>query len=569
MTNSPAEPSRRHYTASRRWTVAALLFGVAAFLLAASRINHGLADSRLPSGPGLTPDEPLYVSQGVYLFESLLDHGPAFFTPQAAQEVFGAKGYLPDHPPLGRMVLGCFHQCTSWMFATDDLVFNICAARLGSCFLFGLAVCLLFQFSQRRYGPVTAVAAAVVLMLMPRVVGHARLATLETITMLTWLMAMLPLLTWWTGPQPPTTRQSLISGILFGLLLLTKMQAVFLPPLIVAWAIWQFRLSAVRPLLIWGVTAGCLFLFGWPWLWLDPVEHVMQYLGRSTERPVLYVWYWAERYADRSVPWTYPWVMTLLTVPLTIPLLAGWRLFVQRWQADRVEQLAALSVAWPLLVFSLPGTPVYDGTRLFLVIMPLLALLCGGTIALLLNHLIAEWRQRKTGDTGFTWRSGVNMATAVAVPVTLLLSALNLGPFSLDSYNPLGQVIQSRAPDAPPFEACYWSDALNGDFWRQVPQNSTVMVAPVSHQFQLRDLQMMIPELTARNIQLVPFEYDPVLQKGLLLLNHRLADLRPSLRHPPEGARIIAEIKSKGTTLARLIDTSECVWTSVPDWTED
>ena len=43
--------------------------------------------------------------------------------------------------------------------------------------------------------------------------------------------------------------------------------------------------------------------------------------------------------------------------------------------AGEPEKLALATVVFPLFVFALPGTPVYDSARLFLVVTPLLALL--------------------------------------------------------------------------------------------------------------------------------------------------------------------------------------------------
>ncbi|MEO1983915.1 MAG: hypothetical protein ABGZ24_25665, partial [Fuerstiella sp.] len=75
-----------------------VLFAVVAFFLAAARINHGLIDSSLPSGPGLTLDESFNIGQGIYVLEAFLHHGPLLFTPSVAEEVFGDPVYLPDFP---------------------------------------------------------------------------------------------------------------------------------------------------------------------------------------------------------------------------------------------------------------------------------------------------------------------------------------------------------------------------------------------------------------------------------------------------------------------------------------
>jgi hypothetical protein len=81
-----------------------------------------------------------------------------------------------------------------------------------------------------------------------------------------------------------------------------------------------------------------------------------------------------------------------------------------------------------------------------------------------------------------------------------------------------------------------------------------VYVAPVCHQFQLPDIEMLVPVVQQRGIRLIAWDYDPS-QRGLLLLIHRLADLRPNLREDPTGSERISEVQMGGVTLVRLIRT--------------
>ncbi|MBC7966203.1 MAG: hypothetical protein H7Z17_09800, partial [Fuerstia sp.] len=127
-------------------------------------------------------------------------------------------------------------------------------------------------------------------------------------------------------------------------------------------------------------------------------------------------------------------------------------------------------------------------------------------------------------------------------------------PYAISQYGPLAGGNNGAAWMG--MESSYWSDGLNRSFWEQVPENSTVFVAPVSHQFQLQAIMSLVPIVQQRGIRLVPYEYDPEKQKGLLLLIHRLADLPPELRVVPRGATVVAETRLDYVILARLIDTS-------------
>jgi len=512
-------------------------------------VDHGTGIGRF-DGPGLTIDESFNIEQGVYLVDALVQHGPMIFSPSGARKVFGSKDYLPDHPPLGRVMLGTAHFLTSWCISgSESTAYNVPAARLGSCFAFAVTVMLLAEFCHRRFGWASAVCVSILMITTPSLLGHARLAALESVTNLSWVMAMLPLLAWWTGSRPPSILQACVSGMLWGLLLLTKVQGILLPPIVFVWAVWKFREQSLLPLLCWSICGSVLFLVAWPWLWLDPVHNLAQYLGRTAERPTLYCWYLGTRFADKQVPWHYPFVLTLATLPVgaVLCLLASVRLK----RPDSMDQLLLLSLAIPLAVFAVPGTPVYDGNRLFLIVMPTIMLLAARAFSQLGTWLTPAI-QSSPGPVP-------NSVARWQMAVLLLLAIQPFGspvcsPYALCQYGPMAGGTQGAAWLG--LESSYWSDGLNAEFWKQVPENSTVYVAPVSHQFQLQDMMSLVPIVQQRNIKLVPYEYDPDKQQGLLLRIHRLADLRPELRTVPPGATVVAEVRLGAVVLARLIQTS-------------
>ena len=524
---------------------------MAALLLSASRVNHGLIDSNLPAGPGLTIDESINVRQGNYLSDAFFQHGPLMCFPGAATDVYGGPDYLSDHPPLARFILGTTHSVASGLISgAENSVANVPASRLGSSLGLAFTVVLMSVFVHRRYGFATALTAGVVLMIMPRVIGHSRIASLETITTLSWFAALLPLLTWWTGEKPPTIGQTLISGVLWGLLMLTKIQGIMLPPVILLWAVFRYRHLAIMPLAIWSITGLSVFFCGWPWLWLDPVTNVTSYFVKSSDRQIVHCWYMGQRFVHNAVPWHYVPMILLATVP--VHATCGFALRLIRRRLDAVEWLLLLSVLLPLVVFARPATPVYDGTRLFLFVMPAIAILAARGL---------------TGTAQYWMTGGARRMAVVAGGLLLLVDVTwtisQAGPYAADTY--CAAVSPSDSTE-PFFEACYWGDALNGEFWRQVPEDSTVYVAPVLHEVSLPDMITMIPIVQQRNIRMEPFYYDPQKQRGLILLVHRLADLRPELRSVPDGAVVVAEARLGDTVLARLIDTTEGTWSELPEW---
>jgi hypothetical protein len=538
--------------------------GLAAFLLSAARINHGLVDSPLPAGPGLTTDESINIRQGIYLFDAFTQHGPLMLLPGKAQDVYSDPGYMADYVPLGRFLLGAAHELTAWAIPGAELsIVNVPAARLASSGALAVTVMLLVMWTGRRYGTLTAVLAAVLFLLMPRVVGHSRIASLETLTTLTWFAALMPLLAWWTGDRPPTTRQAVISGILWGVLMLVKIQAVFLPPVITLYAFAMFRKRAFVPLSIMAVCGMAVFFCGWPWLWLDPIHNTLSYLASTTKRLSVNNWYLGERLADKNTPWHYPFVMLATTIPLHAGCCFALRLLYRKW--DSTERLLLLSVVLPLLAFAFPGTPVYDGLRLFLFVLPAVAILAArGIVMLFTRDWLSSDQIAANGERSLRVLSRPMVAAiCVVLGTDVAATATQHGPFAADAWNSAVRLLDSES-DA--FEASYWGDSLNGDFWKQVPEGSTVAIAPVLHGVLLQDLMSMVPIVDQRNIQLVPFYYEPEKQRGLVLLLHRLADLPPGLRTAPEGNEPLVEVQLNRRVLARLVDTSQVTWPEKPKW---
>lgn len=520
----------------------------AALALSAMLVDHGTGISRL-NGPGLTIDESFNIEQGVYLVDEFTQQGPLIFSPSGAKRAFGSQSYLPDHPPLGRIFLGVAHYLTSWCIAgSESAAYNVPAARLGSCFVFAVTVLVLAEFCQRRFGWASAVCVAILMIGTPSLLGHARLAALESATNLAWVVALLPLLGWWTESRPPSTLRACLSGVFWGLLLLTKVQGILLPPIVFLWAVWQYRRFSVWPLTCWLICGTVVFFAAWPWLWLDPMHNFAHYLGRTAVRPTLFCWYFGERFADKQVPWHYPFVITLFTLPASALLCLLARIKMK--QPDAIDQLLVLSIAVPLLVFALPGTPVYDGNRLFLIVMPAIMILAGRAFSRF---------KSATGETGTPSSGPVPRSVSRWLAAVLVLLAIQpigspvFSAYAVSQYGPLAGGSDGAAWLG--MESSYWSDGLNAQFWEQVPENSTVFVAPVSHQFQLQDIMSLVPIVQQRNIRLVPYEYDPHSQKGLLLLVYRLADLRPELRMVPPGATVVAEARLDHVVLARVIDT--------------
>lgn len=548
-----ASPVARHWPGP-------LLVALGTLLGVVAGLDSSGAVSQLGEGPGLTLDETFNVQMGVYHVRAVREYGLALLHPDSIREVFGNPAYNPDHPPLGRTLLGIAHELTRGWLEPDvpDRAVCVTCARFGTALAFAATIFLVGWTTSRWCGRTAGIIAAISMLLMPRLFAHGHIAALETFVNLTYVATVLWVADRWNRERPPEWRVLVVSGMLLGLCLLTKIQAVLLPVPIGIWALARWRWRAVVPMLVFGVTGLAVFFVGWPWLWLDPLEHASEYFGRATDRQTLYCWYMNQKWADADVPWHYPAVMFAVTVPVGLHLLGLLGAFARPWTDVTTDSskpatssaapafprgMLLLNVLWPLIFFALPGITVYDGTRLFLMVFPLWAILIGAGGAWLLGW-IAQ-------------RSSVRLAVAVTavVLITQAYGLIRMHPLGLSYYNIL--VGGPRGAQALGFEATFWGDSLIRslleDAAAALEPGSVLHVAPVLHPFQLDELMAQTPALRHRQIVLRPYDDTTGETIRTVLIIRRRADAWAALTPEPPG-RLVAEVVRSGVQLAGIYE---------------
>lgn len=565
MTNEPTQLRRQDF-------LGPLMVALVALLAVVLTLDAAGDYPKLFEGPGITLDESFNVQMGVYQWKALREYHVALLHPDSVREVFGpGSNYNPDHPPLGRVWLGFWHDLVEWLFPPNDhppneagVRFVTDCARVGSATAFAVTVFLIGLFATKWYGRAAGIVAAVSLVLMPRVFAHAHLASLETFMNLTYSATILAVAHWWrvcssglnrSETQPPeggTTNVSaltaMLTGLLFGLALLTKMQAILIPPVVGVWALWHWRFRAIKPLAMFGLVGLVVFFIGWPWLWLDPAKHFHEYFARTTNRAVLNCFYLGQVWIDKDVPWHYPFVMFAVTVPVGLHVLAllgavgqgttltrsaseGLVTSGPRWRFGLFcgprEQLLVVATLFPLVLFALPGVAVYDGERLFLVSDPMWAVLIGRGAEVALGHL------RQKAESG-QWRLIASRRARVTIAMLFLMTqsigVFVMHPCQLSYYNLL--VAGLPGARALGLEQTYWGDSLTRSLLLEVargtPKQAKVIVSPVLHQFQLDDLLQQSPILRRHGVRLVPLTVNGVDQRSeaqAVLEFNRKADL--------------------------------------------
>ena len=515
----------------------------------------------LVQGPGITLDEVFNVEMGVYQWDALLEHGWRLWTPAVRDQVFAdgpGAPYNPDHPPLGRLWLGFWHKAVRTLVPpveTGAATVTACA-RVGSALAFAITVFLVGRAADRWFGRTAGWTASLALLLMPRVFAHAHLAALETVMNLPFTATILCVAERCgqpanSGVETPRLKfnSAFIAGLLFGLALLTKIQAVLLPIPIALFILWRFRLRGTLWLGLFGLVGGALFLLGWPWLWIDPLAHLQEYFGRGLDRQTLYCFYMGERYADTDVPWHYPWVMWGITVPLGIQALA----IAGACTRSARGTLLLGTVLFVLAFFSRPGGHLYDGARLFLVVFPLWAVLAGAGAQRVGDALRRACLASQ--KPGFLKKPGF----LTAATLTLLLGAesyalVTLHPCQLSYYNLTVGGLRGAARIG--MEPTYWQDSLTREFQqevtRRVPRGATIDLAPRLHPVQEVDLLLQSPILAAHEVRLRAYDDKQPHEIRYVIVFRRRADPWSSLEPAPANSTLLAEVRRHGVQLAAL-----------------
>jgi hypothetical protein len=545
--------------AGRNWPLPALI-ALAALLAVLLTIDPCGAYPGLPEGPGLTADEVFNVQQGLSLADRLLACDLAGFRTTDAR--------LPDHPPLGRVWLGIWHELAFIAVPPANAAtgYSIACARFGSAIAYALTVFLIGICGTRWYGRAAGIAAALSMILIPRLFGHAHLAALESSIDLAYAAVVLYLadrsvanISNRNPDQSGMMRIAAVAGLLFGLALLTKIQAVFLPIPISIWMLCIWRRRAVVPLTLFGLVGLLVLLAGWPWLWSAPWDRTLHYFGRAADRAPIYAWYFGRAIADKDLPWHYPWLMFAATVPLGLHLLGGVGLYSMRPGNVRAAEpidstgappgpptardvLLVLCGAFPLVMFSLPGVAVYDGIRLFSVVYPLWCLVIGRGAGV----LFASLQRRLTSSRSGWVLAGILSAQAAGLFTT--------APCWLSHYNLL--VGGLAGADRLGLPVTYWGDSITLELLKStaahVPHGATLCSAPTLHAFQWPEVLQQTPELQQRDLKLVPYD-ERAPASDYLLIFRRQEYLPDDLRGDWSDWETLSSIRRDGVMLAALL----------------
>jgi hypothetical protein len=453
-------PRARRDAWPRRLTAAALLALALGWVIAGQRRQ------------GVVRDEVVYRDAGSRYADwwiDLVTLERSTLSEEAITAHFGGRAATAnnrEHPPLMKTLFGLserlFHRALGWTTATT-------AYRLPTALANALLVVLVFCFAQGLWGYRQGLVAALLVLLLPRGLFHAGLATFDAPIVTLWFATLLAYHRALPRPGAPRGRigGAIGLGVCFGLALATKHNAVLLPFALLAhyaWVAWRSQAGAAggagrlrrfarglwrtQPLV-----APALLLLGplvlvalWPWLWFDTLDHAGDWMRFHLDHVHYNFEYLGRNWNHPPFPWHVALITTLFTVPVVtlVGAALGAALLAARARAGAAADparapalLLFLSAGASMGPFLLGTTPIFGAEKHWAPAIPTLAVFAGVGVVWAAD-LAAGWLAGRLPRV----RAARITAAASAVVIAAVASAaavetVDAQPYALTHYNAL------------------------------------------------------------------------------------------------------------------------------------
>ncbi len=342
---------------------------------------------------------------------------------------FRADTHWERYPPLA-ITLASFSSLvwSEWLHLTDPVSAHHMVVVLFSA----LAVYATYAMGLELTGSVfLGGIAALILALSPIFLGHSQVNIKDV------PQAALFTLSVWLGMRAiraNTLHLYLVAGVVWGLAMATKFNAVFVPIILGIWFIVQKknRLSVrqIGYFTHYGIVGMVVLCVFWPWIVTDPVRNIrmiVQYVGEvGRGLPVLFdgILY----IAGVDVPWWYaPSVIALQTPPVVLLFIFVGIIASALGMQAGVARKRIIVFIWIGVVFGrymVPHMIIYNGARHVMEVLPALALLAMFGV---------EWLVK----TGARWVSIQTVKTLCLVVLVVALGyvAMRMHPYESMYFN--------------------------------------------------------------------------------------------------------------------------------------
>jgi 4-amino-4-deoxy-L-arabinose transferase-like glycosyltransferase len=322
--------------------------------------------------------------------------------------------YNTEHPALVKLSMGVTHAIVkTWLGLAGDAQ----GYRAAGFVFGGLSLFATFLLGRALVSPAAGLLAMGFLATHPRYFYDAHLACFDVAITAMWTLSLWAFWTGFAAPlgAPGRRRRIVRAGLVFGLALATKLNALFLPVVFVAtwlatrpWRELRFgpgpsgsrELELPRVpwvLLSCALIGPIVFVAHWPWLWHETIARIGFYVGFHLNHEHYPISYFHTLFVKPPFPWHFSAVMTAVTVPGPMLALGALglvssvgRVLFKRSPGD---VLLVAATVLPIALIALPGTPIFGGVKHWYNALPTLSILAARAL-LSGAEAVAEGRAR-------------------------------------------------------------------------------------------------------------------------------------------------------------------------------
>ncbi len=398
---------------------------------------------------GVVWDEPTYMRRGSQ-YIAWMQH-PSLST---IQDYWSLEDI---HPPLHKILGGLTNAIAAHTLHKTQSV--VVGYRLSTVLLVIPFIAAFLFFAYRLFGITMAVLSTLMVFLLPHVFYHTHLFTLDMAMTVWWFSAFIIVI----SKKIRHRIKLLLLSLVIAAATLTKFSGVFLCIPVGIWLYWEHLSSShqktlssfnLKPILqtladgvILTVQTATLFVAGWPYLWVNPILHMTEFITKQLDHHFIPIYYLGQTYLQ--APWHYPFVMFFVTTPVPILILFCLGAGAVLIRGTALERFILVNAVLPMAVVALPQSPKYDSVRLFLPSFPFIVL----TVCIGIQKIASVIKTR-------TMRRGWTVGAAICCLISSAYALCSMYPNTFAYYNSI--VGGLRGAEKYGFEREYWGSSLIG-----------------------------------------------------------------------------------------------------------
>lgn len=371
-----------------------------------------------------------------------------FFDAFTDAEILKHFSYNTEHPALVKLSQGVTYHLFHGLLG----IASPAQGFRASGFLFaGLSLVATFLLGRTLVSARVGLVAAALVASQPRYFYDAHLACFDVAITAMWTLAMWAFCRALAAPEGVARRRAVFAGVMFGLALATKLNALFLPFIFVF--LWLVAgPEPVLPRLVRGPSGGLdvalprvpwvliacavigplVFIAHWPYVWHETFLRIGKYIGFHLHHEHYPALYFHQLLVKPPFPWSFPVWMTIYTAPAPLLVLGGLGLVVSAWRALTRRTLADAALlataVLPIFLIAMPTTPIFGGVKHWYNAMPSLAILAARSLFWGVDLLAERWAAPRA-----RWAAAVAFSVLVLLPGTL--GTMRSHPNGIGYYN--------------------------------------------------------------------------------------------------------------------------------------